>query len=100
VSDREIAIRSEILGIGRSRAFDLNQLENLHYALPPPVGYAPASRGWPPLPQPRLGGSIRFRCGRRAVQFADGIGLADMTVVLEALRERLHIASSGASESA
>jgi hypothetical protein len=99
VRDREIVIRREILGIGRSRVFELNQLEDLRYALPPPVGYAPPSRGWPPQPQPRLGGSIRFRCGRRVVRFADGIGLEDMTAVLEALRERLHVASSGGSVS-
>ena len=94
-----LVLRREILGVGRTRAFTLEQVQDLHYALPP-QDEVPPPAGWSPPPPPRLGGSVRFRCDQRLVQFALGIDRRDMALVLEALRDRIHVASTGARERA
>lgn len=89
VDDSCLRIRREIMGVGRSRVFDLSQVRGLRHVPPPPVGHAPVERGWPPLPLSLLGGSVRFEGGGRTYELALGIAWEDMEVLLQALREKL-----------
>lgn len=91
---RGLVLRREFAGIGRTRVFDLGCVRNLHCAPPPLMGYSPPGRGWPPMAMPRLAGTIRFEYGGRTHEFGLGIGYEDMSVVLNALRERVPVASS------
>lgn len=93
VDTRTLTLRRALGAIGRTRVFDARRLGNVHF-VPPPLMGSPGSKTWPPLPVPRLGGSIRFEYGRRAHEFAFGVGWEDMGVVLNALRERIPVASS------
>lgn len=99
VDARFIVLRRDVAGIGRSQTYELSRLRNLHHAPPPPVVIpTPPTRGWPPPPTPLLAGSIRFEYGKRTHEFALGIDWPDMGLVLEALRERVPIASTASAD--
>ncbi len=92
VTPQILALRSTFLGLGRWRRFELSKIHNAYYEIPP-VGFSwPRFRGRARIVS-TLGGCIAFQYANRWHRFAAGIDWPDMATVLEAVRERISVAS-------
>jgi hypothetical protein len=82
-----------ILGLGRSKRYDLNHVEDITGAAPPfPYGMMRVS--YPPF-LPAFFGSVKWNYGAATVHAASGLSEAEGKMVAERLRARMPAGQRG-----
>jgi len=78
-----LVLRREVLGIGRSREYDIRYIKDLRIAPPAAYGYRQGQQFWG-----LGGGRIAFDYGAKTVSFASAIDEAEAKLLVEQLRTR------------